>query len=110
MIESEKEVIKLRKRIFEQHKESLYLKTGVRILYKTKCVSMEKGIKINDLYCLIMDEFDALEYLDYEIPISALSKEEYKVINGWAFLFVKEDKSLTFYENDIITDRGIKCL
>jgi len=110
LIGSEKEVIKLRKRIFEQHKEILYFKTSIRILCKTKCVTIEKKIDCNTLYCLIMDEFDGLEYLDNSTPIMALGGEEYKVINGWGFLFVTGDKSFAFYENDIITNRSIECM
>jgi hypothetical protein len=45
--------------------------------------SSDKIYSIKEFYSFIMDEFDEPEYMRYDIPIEAISKDKYRLINGW---------------------------
>ena len=38
---------------------------------------------IRELYSYLQDAFDEPEMMKYDIPIQALSKDKFKLINGW---------------------------
>lgn len=42
-----------------------------------------KNYTVNELYSFLQDTFDEPENMMYEIPIAALSKTEFKLVNGW---------------------------
>ena len=58
-----------------------------------------KGSKIkyslNDFYSFLQDLFDEPKYMKYDIPISANSKKQYSIINGWEI----DTKTLKYLKN-----------
>lgn len=43
----------------------------------------EKVYSASELYSFLMDVFDEVEYMKYDIPIAAKSNTEFELINGW---------------------------
>lgn len=52
-----------------------------KISYNSK--GGKKKYTANELYSYLMDIFDEPENMTFEIPIKALSKTKYFLINGW---------------------------
>lgn len=53
---------------------------------KKKIVYIGKGKKIfsvNELYSFLQDIFDEPENMRYEIPMKAITKDKFELINGW---------------------------
>jgi hypothetical protein len=44
----------------------------------------KKTYSVKELYSYIMDVFDEPEYMRFDLPIEALSKTKFKLINGWS--------------------------
>lgn len=50
---------------------------------KLKSLDGNKKYDAKKLYSVLMDMFDEPEYMRYDLPIEAISKSEFKLINGW---------------------------
>ncbi len=50
---------------------------------KLSSKSRTETYTVKDLYLYLMDVFDGPEYMRYDIPIEAISKSKFKLVNGW---------------------------
>jgi hypothetical protein len=60
---------------------------------------VKKVCPANELYSYIMDLFDEPENMRYDIPIVAVSKTEFNLVNGWTI----DKDSLKFIKGKIST-------
>ena len=45
--------------------------------------SKTKTYSVQELYSDLMNTFDNPEFMQYDLPIKAVSKSKFKMINGW---------------------------
>ena len=70
--------------------------------FKNKVISYRQSAKAKtltaqQLYSLLMNEFDEPENMKYEIPIKANSRKDFELINGWTI----DKTSLKFTQGKI---------
>lgn len=64
---------------------------------KKTIVCKSRQCNVKELYSFLMDLFDEPENMKYDIPVLALAKNKFKLINGWTI----NEKSLKFIEGKI---------
>jgi len=58
----------------------------------------KKIYPVEKLYIYLQDVFDEPENMKYEIPIKAISKKDFVILNGWQV----DEKTLKFLKGNII--------
>lgn len=53
-------------------------------IIRFKSGGSKKTYPIKEFYTYLMDIFDDPKYMRYDVPIEAISKTEFKLINGWS--------------------------
>ena len=71
------------------------------IIYNLK--GSKRKYHLNEFYSFVQDLFDNPENLIYEIPIKAISKEKFVLINGWAI----DEECLEHLQGGSLTQKSI---